>query len=149
MSPRTKFRLAMGVVAILIATGTIGYKLILGLPWFDCFYFTLITITTIGFGEPEGMTEPARYFTAFLIITGVSTIGYALSIAARAVLEFELVATFGKRRMFKDISKLRDHYIICGAGRIGSRVIREIARREEDFFGIEGDEKKGEKMGSA
>src|ERR1044072_5297724 len=146
MSPKTKFRLALGVIAALIATGTVGFKLILGLPWFDCFYFTLITITTIGFGEPEGMTEPARYFTAFLILTGVSTIGYALSVAARAVLEFELIATFGKRRMFKDINKLTDHYIVCGAGRIGSRVIREISRRGHDFVVIEGDENTADRL---
>lgn len=136
----------MGVVAILIATGTIGYKLILGLPLFDCFYFTLITITTIGFGEPDGMTEQARYFTAFLIITGVGSIGYALSVAARAVLEFELIATFGKRRMFKDINKLADHYIVCGAGRIGARVILEIARRGHDFVVIEGNENTADKL---
>jgi len=140
MSPKTKFQLALAIVVLLIATGTVGYKLILGLDWFDCFYFTLITITTIGYSEPAGMTEPARYFTAFLILTGVSTIGYTLSVAARAVLEFELVATFGKRRMYKDISKLSNHYIVCGAGRIGSRVIREIARRGHDFVVIEGDE---------
>src|SRR5215212_2973271 len=140
MLPRHKFQLALGAVAGLIAFGSIGFKLLLGLPWFDCFYFTLITLTTIGYGEPPGMTEPARYFTAVLILSGVGTIGYALSIAARAVLEFELVATFGKRRMFKDISKLSDHYIVCGAGRIGSRVIREIARRGHDFVVIEGDE---------
>lgn len=146
MSPKTKFQLALGVIAALVATGTIGYKLILGLPWFDCFYFTLITITTIGFGEPQGMTEPARYFTAFLIITGVSTIGYALSVAARALLEFELIATFGKRKMFKDISKLSDHYIVCGAGRIGARVIREIARRGHDFVVIEGNEASADKL---
>jgi len=136
----------MGVVAILIATGTIGYKLILGLPWFDCFYFTLITITTIGFGEPDGMTEQARYFTAFLIITGVGSIGYALSVAARAVLEFELIATFGKRRMFKDINKLTNHYIVCGAGRIGARVILELARRGHDFVIIEGNEIVADKL---
>ena len=136
----------MGIVVALIATGTIGYKLILGLTWFDCFYFTLITITTIGFGEPEGMTESARYFTAFLILTGVSTIGYALSVAARAVLEFELIATFGKRKMFKDINKLADHYIVCGAGRIGARVIREIARRGYDFVVIEGNETAADRL---
>lgn len=136
----------MSIVAVLIAIGTVGYKLILDLPWFDCFYFTLITITTIGFGEPDGMTEHARYFTAFLIITGVGTIGYALSVAARAVLEFELIATFGKRRMFKDINKLANHYIVCGAGRIGLRVILEIARRGHDFVVIEGNENTADKL---
>ncbi|HEX8088581.1 MAG TPA: potassium channel family protein, partial [Blastocatellia bacterium] len=95
MSPRNKFQLAFSAIAGLIAFGTVGYKLLIDLPWFDCFYFTLITLTTIGYGEAPGMTEPARYFTAVLILSGVGTIGYALSIAARAVLEFELVATFG------------------------------------------------------
>src|ERR1044072_2288897 len=146
MSPRTKFRLAMGFVAILVATGTIGYKLILGLAWFCYLYFTLITINTIGFGEPDGRTEHARYFTAFLIITGVGSIGYALSVAARAVLEFELIATFGKRRMFKDINKLTNHYIVCGAGRIGARVILELAWRGHDFVIIEGNENNADKL---
>jgi voltage-gated potassium channel len=146
MSPRHKLQLALTAIIGLIAFGTVGIKLLLDLPWFDCFYFTLITLTTIGYGEPPGMTEQARYFTTVLILSGVGTIGYALSIAARAVLEFELVATFGKRRMFKDISKLSDHYIICGAGRIGARVIREIARRGQDFVVIEGDETTADKM---
>jgi voltage-gated potassium channel len=146
MSPRHKLQLSLGAIAGLIAFGSVGFKLLLGLPWFDCFYFTLITLTTIGFGEPPGMTEPARYFTAVLIISGVGTIGYALSIAARAVLEFELVATFGKRKMFKDIGKLSGHYIVCGAGRIGARVIREIALRGHDFVVIEGDEVTADRM---
>jgi voltage-gated potassium channel len=140
MPPKTKLQFALSAIAALIATGTIGYKLLLDLTWFDCFYFTLITLTTIGFGEPPGITEPARYFTAFLIITGVGTIGYALSVAAQSVLEFELVATFGKRRMYKDISKLTDHFIVCGAGRIGSGVIREVARSGHEFVVIESDE---------
>ena len=96
MSPKAKLQLSLGAIAVLIAIGTIGFKIILGNPWFDCFYFTIITLTTIGYGEIEGMTELGRYFTAFLIITGVTTIGYALSVAARSVLEFELVQTFGK-----------------------------------------------------
>jgi voltage-gated potassium channel len=146
MSPRHKLQLALSAIAALIGFGTIGNKLLLDLPWFDCFYFTLITLTTIGFGEPPGMTEQARYFTTVLIISGVGTIGYALSVAARAVLEFELVATFGKRKMFKDIGKLSGHYIVCGAGRIGSRVIREIARRDHDFVVIEGDEPTAERL---
>ncbi|HXG95017.1 MAG TPA: potassium channel protein [Blastocatellia bacterium] len=140
MSPKTKFQLALSAVAALIAFGTIGYKIILGLDWFDCFYFTIITLTTIGYNEAPNMTEPARYFTAVLVISGVGTIGYALSVAARSVLEFELVATFGKRRMYKDISKLTNHFIVCGAGRIGSRVIREIARSGQEFVVIEGNE---------
>ncbi|MEN3335339.1 MAG: voltage-gated potassium channel [Blastocatellia bacterium] len=147
MSPKQKFQLALGVIVVLVATGTLGYKFFLPeQTWFDCFYFTLITITTIGYGEPKDMTEPARYFTAFLILTGVSSIGYALSAAAQALVEFELVAQFGRRRMYKDISKLTNHFIVCGSGRIGSGVIREIARRSHDFVVIEGDESVADKL---
>jgi voltage-gated potassium channel len=147
MSPRQKFQLSLAVIAVLMAMGTCGYKLFLPeQTWFDCFYFTLITITTIGYSEPQGMTESARYFTAFLILTGVTTIGYALSAAAQALVEFELVAQFGRRRMYKDISKLTNHFIVCGSGRIGAGVIREIARRGHDFVVIESDESIADKL---
>ncbi len=133
-------------MAGLIAFGTIGLKLITGHDWFDCFFFTLYTLTTIGYGEMDDMSREAKYFTVVLIILGVSTIGYALSAAAQAVLESELLSAFGKRKMFKDINKLTNHYIVCGAGRIGSRVIREIARSGYDFVVIESDESLAERL---
>lgn len=139
MEPRKKFQLALGAIVGVIAFGTVGFKLILDLSWFDCFYFTLITITTIGFSEPSS-GEHARYFTALLIIMGVGTAGYALSVAVQAVVESELLSTFGKRKMFKDINKLNKHYIVCGAGRVGAGVIRDLARSGQDFVVIEGDE---------
>jgi voltage-gated potassium channel len=140
MSPKRKFQLAFCAILGVIAFGTCGYRLIAGWAWFECLYFTVITITTIGYGEPEGMTQATKYFNLLLILMGVGTIGYALSAAAQAVLEFELVSRFGKRRMFKDINKLRDHYIVCGSGRMGSRVIREIARSGVDFVIIDSNE---------
>ena len=141
MPPRKKLQVALSAIAGLIAFGTIGFKLILEhLTWFDSFYFTLITLTTVGFSEPEDTTEGARYFISGLIILGVGTLGYALSSAAQAVIESELLSTFGKRRMFKDINKLSDHYIVCGAGRVGAGVIRDISRSGHDLVVIEGDE---------
>jgi len=140
MAPRHKLLTGLSLIAGLLLTGTVGYKLLLGGSWFDCFYFTLITITTIGYSEPDRMTEQARYFTAFVIILGVSTIGYALTSVVQTVVESGVVSAFGKRKMFKDISKLTGHYIVCGAGRVGSRVIREIARSGQEFVIIESDE---------
>jgi voltage-gated potassium channel len=141
MSPRKKFQLALTAIAVLIASGTVGFKtLIPGIAWFDSFYFTLITLTTIGYGEPPNINEGGRVFAAVLIITGVGTIGYALSVAVQAVVESELLSTFGKRKMYKDINKLSGHYIVCGAGRVGAGVIRDIARSELDVVVIEGDE---------
>lgn len=146
MSPRAKLRIALSLILGLIAFGTIGFKLILGLSFFEAFYFTLQTITTIGFGEPAGMNTRARVFAVFVILTGVSTIGYALSFAAQAIVESELISTFGKRKMFKDISKLKNHFIVCGAGRIGSGVVRDIERSGHDLVVIESDEALADRM---
>ncbi len=146
MMQNRKLLFALSAIVGLVAFGTIGFKLLLELAWFDCFYFTLITITTIGYGEPPGMTEAARVFTSALIILGVSTIGYSFSIAIEAVVESELISTFGRRRMFKDINKLEGHYIVCGAGRVGSRVIEEISKRGHDFVVIEQNESNAERL---
>jgi voltage-gated potassium channel len=146
MSPRVKLQIALSAIVGLVLFGTVGFRLILGTGWFDSFYFTLITITSIGYSEPGGMTESGRYFTAMLIILGVGTVGYALSAAVQAVLEFELIKTFGRRKMFKDITKLSGHYIVCGAGRVGQRVIREIARSGQEFVVIESDEAAADKL---
>ena len=146
MSPKKRFYIATGAVAGLAAFGTIGLKLLTGHDWFDCFFFTIYTLTTIGYGEMADMGRDAKYFTVVLIILGVSTIGYALSAAAQAVIESELLSAFGKRKMFKDINKLTNHFIVCGAGRIGSRVIREIARSGHDFVIIESNEPLGERL---
>lgn len=141
MSPKRKLQLALSAIVGLIAFGTIGFKLILiQISWFDSFYFTLITLTTVGFSEPPETTNGARYFISGLIILGVGTLGYALSSAAQAVIESELLSTFGKRRMYKDINKLSGHYIVCGAGRVGAGVIRDISRSGHDLVVIEGDE---------
>lgn len=146
MSPRQKFQVAIGAILGLLAFGTLGFKLLLGLSWFDCFYFSLITLTTTGYGEPPNMSEPARYFTSVLIILGVGIVGYALTAVAQAVVQFELISTFGKRKMFRDINKLKGHYIVCGSGRIGSGIVREIARRGYDFVVIEQDESIADKL---
>jgi voltage-gated potassium channel len=141
MSPKKKLQVALSAIVGLIAFGTIGFKLIVDqLGWFDSFYFTIITLTTVGYSEPPHTTEGSRYFTAALIILGVGTLGYALSSAAQAVIESELLSTFGKRRMYKDINKLSGHYIVCGAGRVGAGVIRDISRSGHDLVVIEGDE---------
>src|SRR5882762_10210325 len=101
MSPKKKFQLALTAILVLIASGMVGFK---------------------------------------LIIPGVGTLGYALSSAVQAVIESELLSTFGKRKMYKDINKLSGHYILCGAGRVGAGVIREVARSGHEFVVIEGDE---------
>ncbi|HMG37364.1 MAG TPA: potassium channel protein [Blastocatellia bacterium] len=146
MQSNKKLRTALILLGLLLAFGTIGFKLLLHLDWFDCFYFTLITVSTIGYSEPANMTEGARYFTSAVIILGVGSLGYALSSVVQTVVESGVISAFGKRRMFRDIGKLHGHYIVCGAGRVGSRVIREIAHSGHDYVVIESDEVSAEKL---
>lgn len=146
MTPTKRLQLVVIAVLGVLAFGTVGFKLVMGWPLFDCFYFTIITITTIGYGEPNGMDQAGRYFTVVLILVGVGTIGYSFTAAARALLEFELVSAFGRRRMFKDITKLSGHYIVCGCGRMGSRIVREMEKRGADFVIIESDEAAADRL---
>jgi voltage-gated potassium channel len=92
------------------------------------------------------MTEPARYFTVGLILIGLSTAGYAVSVGTQSLIQSELVSTFGRRRVYREISKLRNHFIICGAGRVGTRVVREMTARGVDFVIIERNEAVAERM---
>lgn len=140
MTPKSKLQYSILALLGTITLGTIGFKVLTSWTWFTCFYFTLITVTTIGFGEPPEMTEAAYYFTVVIILTGVAIVGYTASILVQTILSLELIASIEKRRMRKEIHSLNKHYIICGAGRVGLRVVREITKRKMDYLIVENDE---------
>src|SRR5664279_4673207 len=98
----------------LIFIGVAGFHFIEGWPWFDGFYMVLTTITTIGYGEVHPLSHSGRIFNTFIIVTGVGLLLLFFGGATQALLEFELQSVFGRRRMDREISRLSDHYIICG-----------------------------------
>lgn len=140
MTPKSKLQFSILALLGTITLGTVGFKVLTSWTWFTCFYFTLITVTTIGYGEPPQMTEAAHYFTVVIILTGVAIVGYTVSVLMQTILSLELIASIGKRRMRKEIHSLNKHYIICGAGRVGLRVVREITKRKMDYLIVEKDE---------
>ena len=146
LNPTQKIRLALGAVVLVVAGGTVGYRVIGGWDWFECFYMTVQTLATIGFSELPHMSREARYFTVALIVLGISTAGYAVSVGTQSVIQSELISTFGRRRVYREISKLRNHFIICGAGRVGTRVVREMAARGVDFVIVDRDEHVADRM---
>src|SRR5258708_40289453 len=91
MLPKTKLQFALTAILALAVFGTVGFRLLLGTGWVDSFYFTLITLTTVGYAEPAEMTQNARYFPSALIVLGVGPIGYTLSAPAQARGEAEVV----------------------------------------------------------
>lgn len=132
-----KFKLIVATLVVIVLLGTAGFHFIEGWSWFDGFYMTLITLTTIGYGEIHQLSHAGRVFNSCLIIVGVGTLFLAIGSLTQALLEFELQSVFGRKRMEREISRLTGHYIICGAGRVGRSVAREFARKPVPFLILE------------
>src|SRR5271166_3564189 len=125
------------LLLIVMAVGTAGYHFIEGWSWFDGFYMVVTTLTTIGYQEVHPLSHAGRVFNVFVILSGVSLLLLGVGSLSQALLEFELQSFFGRRRMEREIGRLDDHYIICGMGRVGRSVARELARKPAPFVIID------------
>ena len=141
-------RVIAGALLLVMAVGTAGFHYIEGWSWFDGFYMVITTLTTIGYQETHPLSHLGRIFNVGIILCGVSLVFLAIGALTQALLEFELQHFFGRRRMERDISRLTDHYIICGAGRVGRSAARELARRPAPFVILENSEPKAQKFSS-
>ena len=131
-------------IALLTLTliGMTGFHLIEGWSWFDGFYMVVTSFSTIGYQEVHPLSHAGRVFNVILILCGVSLVFLAIGSLTQSLLEFELLSFFGRRKMQREIDRLTDHYIICGAGRVGRSAARELARRPAPFVIIEQNEAK-------
>ena len=116
---------AVGMVAAVAVIGTIGYMLF-GLNFTDAVYQTVTTMTTVGFRELQEFTPLEKWFTIFIIITGVSTVLYTFTLAVQLVVEGQLRDFVGRRLMDREISKMSGHTIVCGWGRVGRAVADDL-----------------------
>jgi voltage-gated potassium channel len=130
---------AASLLVILPFVGTLGYMTLEGWSFLDAVYMSVITITTIGFGEVRPLDDSGRVFTIFLAIGGVGAIFYGLIAMFRFLLEGELATLLGVHRMKEDIQSLSDHYILCGFGRVGVEIARELLARSALFVIVEAD----------
>jgi voltage-gated potassium channel len=140
-------RLIMIALALLTLVGMAGFHFIEGWPWFDGFYMVITTFTTIGYQEVHPLSHAGRVFNVALIVSGVALVFLGIGALTQALLEFELRSFFGRRKMEREIGRLSDHYIICGAGRVGRSAARELARRPVPFVVIEQNESKAARYG--
>lgn len=136
---RRRFRLRYALIALAVAItfGTLGFHLIEGWSLTDSLYVTVQTVTTVGYGDITPQSSRGRVFATIFMIMGVGTVAYALSSAIQTIVQSEMVAAFGARRRYREMNKLRQHFIICGAGRVGSHIIRDIERAGSPFVVIE------------
>ena len=131
----------------LLVTGTAGYLFLeRDNPegeWqlLDAVYMTVITLTTVGYGN-MGMSDAGRVFTLFLLIGGFGVFTYSVTIATAFLIEGQLQSFFRQQKMIRTVDKLFNHYIICGLGDTGVHVLDEMLKAEVDFVGIEFEEER-------
>jgi voltage-gated potassium channel len=125
---RLLFIAALLTVAIFIET--VGYVLVEHWSVFDSFYMTLITLTTVGYGEVHPLTFEGRVFTSFLMVIGVMTVFVSIAVLGETLLRMEMTDYFGRRRRDRMLKDISGHYIVCGAGRVGRSVIQELLRSQ-------------------
>lgn len=130
---------SLAAIAFVLVFGTTGYHFVEGWPILDCFYMTVITLTTIGFGEIHPLTPPGRLFTIILVFMGMGVVGHTVVTGTRFVVEGEINKVITRRRSMKALQKIRDHYIVCGFGRMGSFISRQLHDRGISFVVVEQD----------
>ncbi len=132
-----KLRLATSILLGIIVFGTLCYHYFEGMTLFDSFYMTIITISTVGYGEIKTLSVIGRLISLVIITTGISVGAYTIGSFISMLIEGELAKIFGRRKLQKEIVKLNNHYIICGFGRIGSLICEELKANDKKFVVIE------------
>lgn len=144
MNIRHRLYICLVLLALAVLGGCAGFHFIEHWSWFDAFYMTLTTMTTIGYGEIHPLSHAGRIFNSFLIVFAVFSVGFTIATFSQALLQFEFRKAFGRLRMERELAKLSGHYIICGAGRVGRSVARELRARGQSIVLIEKDPQRAE-----
>jgi voltage-gated potassium channel len=124
-------------IAVTVAFGTAGYMLIQGWGFLDALYMTVITLTTVGYREVHPLSDRGLIFTIVLLVGGVGMVFYALTKGAQVILDLEFNQIFRRKRVEKAIRGLKGHYIVCGYGRMGKIIARELREEGVKFVVIE------------
>jgi voltage-gated potassium channel len=132
-----RLRLALGVFLLVIVGGTMGYLLLTGMSLVDALYQTVTTLSTVGFREVTPFDTKTKLFTVVLILAGVGTALYTLTLVIEQTVGGDIRSRFYLRRMALQIEQLEDHYILCGFGRVGQEIARELNERAAPFVVVE------------
>lgn len=134
-----KLWIVICVIFFILVAGTLGYVVIEDYSTLDAFYMTVITIATVGFREVKDLSVYGKIFTSILILFGVSTVAYGYSVITTIIIEGELKQIWVLKRRKKMIEKLKDHYIICGFGRMGGYICKRLKQQNIPFVVLDKD----------
>jgi voltage-gated potassium channel len=135
--PLRRFRLAAILLGFVITVGVAGYMLIDGWSFPDAFYMVIITISTVGYTEVHPQSEPGRIFTSGLIVVGVGTMLYGFGVFAETLTDNAFGKYRRERQLQRDLDRLREHFIICGYGRIGTQIVAEFEDHKVPYVVID------------
>ncbi len=137
MKRRSAWLTAVSALLALVATGVAGYMVTAGMSFSDALFMTVITLSTVGYREVVPLDTDARIFTMGLIVAGLGIVFYSASLFARDVIEGEIQRTFGRRKVQRQIAQMAEHVIVCGYGRMGRIVCKELAAKPVPFVVVE------------
>ncbi|OBX23001.1 voltage-gated potassium channel [Gelidibacter algens] len=134
---RSKIYTAIALSILVLAIGVIGFRMLSNYSWIDALYMTVITITTVGFGEVQPLDDQSKIFTVFLILTSVVILGYAIAVITEYILSKNNFEELTQRKMQKKIDGLSNHIVICGYGRNGKQAATKLMAYNKPFVIIE------------
>lgn len=141
--------LIAALIAFTMLIGTLGFRFIEGYSFFDAFYMTLITITTVGYQEIHPLSHAGRLFNSFLILFGVTAMFVAVGAMTQTIIELQLQDRYGERRRRRAVMQMTDHYIVCGFGRVGRSAAFELQRAGAPFVVLDRSEQRVERAVAA
>ena len=140
----SKINKTLFLVGTILSIGTIGYMLLSHYSFVDALYMTVITVTTVGFGELKPFSPEEKVFTIFLILTSITVFGYAVSAFSEYLVSGRLFEHFKHRKVEKQIANLKGHTIVCGYGRNGKQAILKLKNYNTNFVVVEKDKERTE-----
>ena len=143
---RTKIYTAVFLLVVIMLVGVFGYVIISGYTWVDALYMTVITMTTVGFGEVVPLDDQSKIFTIFLIFASIVIVGYALSVITEYILSKNNVEELKQKKMQKKIDSFKNHIVICGYGRNGKQAARKLMAYNKQFIVIEKNKEMEERL---
>lgn len=139
MSLYRRFVLSIALLVLLCLGGALGYVHLEGWSFREALYMTVITLSTVGFGEVHPLSPGGEWFTILFIALGFAVAGFAVASITAFIVQGELRELMRGRRVDRDIERLRDHYVVCGCGAVGREIVLEFARAGVAFVVIDSD----------